>query len=84
MSYCPECEAEISGEFEEVGDTVPCPVCGLELEVVSLDPVEFDLALLSDDEEEDDESNFDDGDEDEDWDEDEDDYEDDEDEEDDY
>lgn len=84
MSYCPECEAEIDGEFEEVGDIVACPVCGLELEVTSLDPVEFDLAPLADDEEDDDELDFDDKDEDEDWDDDEDDYEDDEDKEDDY
>ena len=69
MSYCPECEAEIDEEFEDVGEILTCPECGVDLEVISLDPVEFDLAPLDDDdeddyddewEEEDDEDNWDD------------------------
>ncbi len=67
MSYCPECEAVIDEEFEEVGEIFPCPECGVELEVISIDPVEFDLAPI-DDEEEDDDYRFDDDDEEE-WDE---------------
>ena len=60
MGYCPECEAVIDDdEFEDVGDVIPCPECGVELEVVSLDPVEFDLAPV-DDEDEDDEFRYDD------------------------
>ncbi len=66
MSYCPECEAVIEEEFEDVGELITCPECGVELEVTSLDPLEFDLAPV-DDEEDDDEFNFDDSDED-DWD----------------
>ena len=56
MGYCPECEAEIDEEFEDVGEVVTCPECGLELEVISVDPVEFDLAPIDDEE---DEYNFD-------------------------
>ena len=69
MGYCPECEAVIDEEFEDVGEVISCPECGVELEVISIDPVEFDLAPV-DDEEEDDEFRFDDADEDEEeWDE---------------
>lgn len=75
MSYCPECEAEIDAEFEEVGDVVSCPECGVDLEVISLDPVEFDLAPIADDDD-DDEFEFDDkdddDDDDDDWEEDDD------------
>ena len=80
MSYCPECEAVIDEEFEDVGEIFICLDCGVELEVISLDPLEFDLALM-DDEEDEDEFSFDDDDDD-DWEDDdlydeEDDYEDD-------
>ncbi len=75
MSYCPECEAEIDEEFEDVGELVTCPECGVELEVISLDPVEFDLAPVDDDEEEeeeeDEEFHFDETDEEDEWDDDE-------------
>ncbi len=63
MSYCPECEAVIDEEFEDVGEIFICPECGVELEVISLDPPEFDLALI-DDEDDEDEFSFDDDDED--------------------
>ncbi|MEJ2109293.1 MAG: hypothetical protein P8Z37_05155 [Acidobacteriota bacterium] len=63
MSYCPECEAVIDEDFEDIGEILVCPECGVELEVISLDPVEFDLALI-DDEDDDDEFSFDDDDED--------------------
>jgi lysine biosynthesis protein LysW len=79
VSYCPECEAVIDEEFEDVGEIISCPECGVELEVISIDPIEFDLAPIDD--EEDDDFRFDEADDEEDWD-DEDDYdEDDEDEE---
>jgi alpha-aminoadipate/glutamate carrier protein LysW len=78
VSYCPECEAVIDEEFDDVGEIISCPECGVELEVISIDPVEFDLAPI-DDEEDDDDFRFDDTDdeEEEDWD-DEDSFEDDE------
>ena len=41
---CPECEAEIILEEPMLGEIVPCPDCGAELEVISLDPVAIDLA----------------------------------------
>ena len=68
MSYCPECEAEIDEEFEDVGEVFPCPECGVELEVISLDPVEFDLAPVDDEDEEEDEFHFDEADDEDEWD----------------
>jgi alpha-aminoadipate carrier protein LysW len=71
VSYCPECEAAIDEEFEEIGEVISCPECGVELEVISIDPVEFDLAPVDEDEEEDDDFRFEDtDDEEDDWDED--------------
>jgi alpha-aminoadipate carrier protein LysW len=75
VGYCPECEAVIDEEFEDVGEVISCPECGVELEVISVDPVEFDLAPIDDEEE--DEFRFDDTDDEEEWD-DEDSYEEDE------
>ena len=45
MAECPECAAELdlSPDLEE-GEILVCPDCGVELEVMSLDPVELDLA----------------------------------------
>ncbi len=70
VGYCPECDAPIDEEFEDVGEIVTCPECGVDLEVISLDPVEFDLA--PDEDEDEDEYDFEDDEDDEDWDEDED------------
>jgi alpha-aminoadipate carrier protein LysW len=75
VSYCPECEAVIDEEFEDVGEVISCPECGVELEVISVEPVEFGLAPIDD--EDDDEFRVDDSDEEEEWD-DEDSYEEDE------
>jgi alpha-aminoadipate carrier protein LysW len=80
VSYCPECEAAIEEEVEDLGEIVSCPECGVELEVVSVDPVEFDLAPVdeeADARETDEELEYDDSDE-EDWDEEEDEYDEDE------
>ncbi len=40
---CPECDTPITVDADEVeeGETVQCDECGLELEVVSLDPLEL-------------------------------------------
>jgi alpha-aminoadipate/glutamate carrier protein LysW len=60
VSYCPECEAAIDDtEIDDVGEVLPCPECGVELEVVSVDPVEFDLAPMDEDDDEDDEDEYD-------------------------
>ncbi len=42
---CPECLAEVSLPADVVeSEIVQCPECGLELEVVGLDPPTLDLA----------------------------------------
>jgi len=80
VSYCPECEAVIDEEFEDIGEVISCPECGVELEVISIDPVEFDLAPVDDEDDEDEDFRFDETeDEDEDWEDDEDSLEEDED-----
>lgn len=70
MGYCPECEALIDEEFEEIGEVITCPECGVELEVVSLDPIEFDLAPVDDEDDENEEYDYEEEGEDEEWDED--------------
>ncbi len=45
FAECPECAAEITfAPGTIVGEIVTCPDCGMELEVVSLDPPEVDMA----------------------------------------
>lgn len=45
MADCPECGAEIIEESAlEEGEIVNCEDCGVELEVISEDPLEFALA----------------------------------------
>lgn len=42
---CPECEAELQlSENVEESEIIVCPDCGAELEVISVDPVELELA----------------------------------------
>lgn len=45
MPTCPECDARIDVEEDEVeeGQTIECPECGAELEVVSTEPIELDI-----------------------------------------
>ncbi len=70
VGYCPECDAPIEEEFEDVGEIITCPECGVDLEVISLDPVEFDLAPAEDEDEDEEDFSFDDeeDEDDEDWD----------------
>ena len=58
MPTCPECDAAIDIEEEDLeeGQLVDCPECGAELEVVSTNPVELDL--VKDDGEEDEEETW--------------------------
>jgi alpha-aminoadipate/glutamate carrier protein LysW len=54
MPSCPECENELDIELDEVeeGDVVACDECGMEYEVVGVEPLEFarvDADLLEDD-----------------------------------
>ena len=59
MATCPECDAEVEIDDDdldemEVGDPWDCEACGSSLRVVTLDPLEFE-GDDEDDEEEDDE-----------------------------
>lgn len=60
MVNCPECDAVIDVEEEELdeGDALTCDECGATLSVVSVDPLELELAD-EDEEEEDEEEEFD-------------------------
>jgi alpha-aminoadipate carrier protein LysW len=62
MPTCPECDAMIAVEEDllEEGQTVECPECGAELEVVSTEPVEFDILSRDDNENEDEDFDVDD------------------------
>src|SRR5436190_249452 len=56
MATCPECDAEIEvDEFDvDKGDLISCPDCGSNLEVISITPVELEMADDEDDDEDDD------------------------------
>ena len=75
MAHCPECEALIDLDTDEVeeGELVSCPECGVDLEVISTNPVELRLdeddELEDDEDEEDEEDLLDEDDEDDDYDE---------------
>ena len=53
MANCPECEALLDVDHDEVeeGDVINCPECGLELEVVHLNPVEVERVPEEEEEE---------------------------------
>jgi alpha-aminoadipate carrier protein LysW len=60
MATCPECDAEIDVEDDdldemEVGDPWDCDACGTRLRVASLDPMEFESDEDEDDEDEEEE-----------------------------
>ena len=59
MSICPECEFEIDVDEYDVerGDTLDCDNCGVTLEIIGLNPIEFEVA--SDDDEDEDEEDDD-------------------------
>ncbi len=45
MPHCPECDALVDMEQDEVeeGQTLSCPECGVDLEIVSTNPLEVEL-----------------------------------------
>ena len=45
IATCPECEGEVTltDNFEE-GEILSCDECGLDLEIISTDPIELNLA----------------------------------------
>jgi alpha-aminoadipate carrier protein LysW len=55
MPTCPECDAMIDIEEDQIeeGQAVECPECGAELEVVCVEPIEFDVLRNEDEGEED-------------------------------
>ena len=57
MSICPECEFEIDVDEYDVerGDTLDCDNCGVTLEIIGLNPIEFEVASDDDEDEEEDE-----------------------------
>jgi alpha-aminoadipate/glutamate carrier protein LysW len=52
VTHCPDCEAEIDLDEDEVeeGEILTCPECDVELEVVQTHPVQ--LNVISDEDEE--------------------------------
>lgn len=60
MAYCPECEAAIDIENDDVeeGQRMDCPECGAELEVVNTNPLELELIAGGDKEDEGEEDNW--------------------------
>ena len=49
-AVCPECDEEVYVDADsEQGDTVSCDECGVDLEIVGLDPIELDLYVGGDD-----------------------------------
>lgn len=45
-AHCPECDAEITLADVMQGEIVVCPDCGVDLEVVSVEPLTLDLAPM--------------------------------------
>ncbi len=44
---CPECEAAIEFDFgAEAGEIIVCPDCGVDLEIITLQPAQVDLAPM--------------------------------------
>ena len=56
IGTCPECDADVHVDLDaDKGAVVSCEECGVDLEVVGLDPVELDIVeeeLDDDDEDE--------------------------------
>ena len=44
QAICPECEGPLSLKSPMQGEIVPCPSCGVDLEVVSISPLQLELA----------------------------------------
>ena len=53
MATCPECDFEIEVDEYDVdkGDTLECDNCGVTLEVIGLNPIEFESPPTDEDEE---------------------------------
>ncbi len=52
MASCPECETPITVDEDlEDGETIECPDCGIELEVVNTNPLELGVTITDEEEE---------------------------------
>lgn len=60
MAHCPECEASIDIEEDDVeeGQRMDCPDCGAELEVVTTNPLELGVISGGDKEGEEEKDNW--------------------------
>jgi len=60
MACCPECEASMDIEEEDVeeGQRMDCPECGAELEVVNTNPLELGVISGGDKEDEEEKDNW--------------------------
>ena len=46
-THCPECDAEITLEATtETGEILVCPDCGVDLEVIAVNPAKVELAPM--------------------------------------
>jgi alpha-aminoadipate carrier protein LysW len=45
-THCPECDAEIVLEDVLIGEIIVCSDCGVDLEVVQLNPLTLELAPM--------------------------------------
>lgn len=43
MGNCPSCNIEIDETDLSLGEVIPCPGCGADLEVISQDPLTFEV-----------------------------------------
>ena len=43
MATCPECSTEILDEQPQLGEILVCSGCGADLEVISVDPLTFEV-----------------------------------------
>lgn len=46
VAKCPECDAEIDLTGVVVNEIIVCPDCGVDLEVIALDPPTLELAPM--------------------------------------
>jgi alpha-aminoadipate carrier protein LysW len=59
IGTCPECDSDVHVDTDvDKGETVSCEECGVELEVVGLDPVELDIVEEDNLDEDEDEDEF--------------------------
>lgn len=62
MATCPECDAEVKVDEDDVdlGDEVSCDECGQTLVISGVDPLELDFATEDDEDDEDEDDDADD------------------------